>query len=185
MREMRQKLSEKSNETDMIQILLDSGSEYSRAELAQMAIEAGYEWLIMPDDSPERLRDELPDISALCREAGVILTIADNVAACREYGLHGVFLHKGADPAAVRNDLGAEAIIGAEIASAATATVLARADIDYFALEPTDAAVIAEARKAGVDKHFVAITDNKETTETLLAEGFSGFIIPAARCLTL
>lgn len=162
----------------MMQIILNSNDNYSMAEMAQIAIEAGCGWLILPDMAIEKLREEIGDIVEMCRENGTILTIRNNVAAAREFGIHGLMLDLGQNPVAVREELGAEAIIGAVIADASSATALAAADIDYFILKPEQAAIAAAAKEAGVENHFVALCKGDEidnsTLKTLRSEGFSG-----------
>lgn len=57
----------------------------------------------------------------------------------RELSLHGVFLTKNdASPVKVREELGAEAIIGAIVGTPDAALSLERADIDYVALTKSD-----------------------------------------------
>lgn len=166
----------------MIQILLHTNKKYSQVELAQKSIDAGCQWLILPD-AP--INDEAKGIIDLCREAGVILTIEDNVEACREFGLHGVLLHTGANPVAVRAEIGAEAVIGAEITSVASATALSKADIDYFLISTDDASIIGEARKAGVEVHFVAdltgCAATRADVDKVMSLGFSGAYISSAQ----
>lgn len=162
----------------MIQIILDHSEAFSQAEMAQMAVEAGCGWLILAQAPIEQLRQTAPDIVELCRESGVILTIENDIDAARELGLHGVFLSQGGNPASVRQELGADAIIGAEISSVASATALATADIDYFALAATDGAIAAEAKAAGVETHFVALCPTLADYTTAKSGGaFSGYCL--------
>ena len=158
----------------MLQILLENNGKSSLADSARQALKDGFEWLILPPDTTD---DDIDTVAGICREAGVILTIEDNIEACRKHGLHGVFLRLGANPPAVRRELGAEAIIGAEIASAATATELAKADIDYFAMPPAASHVVGEIRSAGIQTPIVAIGTTAAELQPLLAAGFSGIMI--------
>ncbi len=168
----------------MIQIIITPNNKYSLGEMAQMAVEAGAMWLQLrvPDISDEELREACTDIITLCRESGVILTVEDRVDMARELGLHGVFLHTGAQsPISVRQDMGPEAIIGAEIGSPDTALALAGADIDYVALHETGAqasALINEIRKGNCEIPVVAYMPGAELTsdsiDAILGEGFNG-----------
>ena len=152
--------------------------------MAQMAVEAGAAWLQLrvPEVSDAELREVCPDIISMCREGGVILTIEDRVEMARELGLHGIFLHKGAaSPVAVRQDLGPEAIIGAEIGSPDAAATLEKADIDYVALSETGAGAVAlinDIRAAACPIPVVAYVPDEALTPDvvtrLLGEGFSG-----------
>ena len=122
----------------MLQYLLTPSEEYSRAELAQMAIEGGCKWIVLPTDGLDdaAVREECSEIVPLCREAEVILTLTDRPELARELGLHGVYLTGGCGitPAKVREELGAEAIIGVEVSSAASIKPLEAMDIDYAVL---------------------------------------------------
>ncbi len=161
----------------MIQILLETSPGYNSVEMARKAIDAGCEWLIVPRDAHD---NDVANLAKLCREEGIILTIEDNIELCRQHELHGVHLSGGSNPAAVRQELGAEAIVGAEISSIDTATALAKADIDYFALQPCDVAVATQALQAGVEAHFVLLADGVEQALSLLPQGFSGMCLKAS-----
>ncbi len=166
----------------MIQIILSPNPEYSLPEMAQMAVEAGAMWLVLllPEDAAD-MRDDLTQVVQICRDSGVILT-TDNIAVARELSLHGIFIDGAVtSPVKLRDDFGAEAIIGAIIGSADTAGVMQRADIDYVALRPsrTDTpAIISAIRAAGCDIPVVAyIPDMKPdaaSVRELLRQGFTG-----------
>lgn len=159
----------------MLQILLETNDRYSLAELAQMAVEGGCSWLVLADcsDSAEK-RDNYPAIVDLCREAGVMLTASADLEAVKEYGMHGIFLPLGSTaPASVRELLGAEAVIGAEIAAAGSALTLERADIDYVATG--DLSILADIRAAACRIPVVAPCDaDPQRAAALIAAGFSG-----------
>lgn len=165
----------------MLQVIITPGGKYSLAEEAQMAVEAGAGWLQLrlPDMSDEEIREIAPEIVTLCREAGVMLTLEDNFPMVRELGLHGVFLHHGANPVKTREELGAEAVIGTEIGSADSAVAMSRADIDYVALpETVSPELIADVRSAGCTIPVVAYRPGSLFTESevenLMARGYSG-----------
>lgn len=166
----------------MIQITLDINDRYSLGEKAQMAIEAGCQWIILPRQAAsEGYRDQITDIATMCREAGVMLTIDDDFAAARDHGLHGVFIHLGGNPVEARSELGPEAVVGAEVASASTAAALAAADIDYMAL-PLDGklSIIAETAATGAETFFVALCSAREADERftdIMSAGFSGICV--------
>ncbi len=142
----------------MLQYLLTPSEEYSRAELAQMAIEGGCKWIVLPTSGMDdaAVREECAEIVPLCREAEVILTLTDRPELARELGLHGIYITSagGLAPAKVREDLGAEAIIGVEVSSAASVKPMEAMDIDYVVLNGELSAdkcveIIVDSRDAG------------------------------------
>lgn len=169
----------------MYQLRISTDPRYSLAEMAQMAIEAGCQWIILGAEAASEadIRSLADDLVPLCRDAGVILTIEDNVEAARELSAHGVLVRKGANAFACRQDLGPEAIIGAEAASSQAAVDLDRADIDYVLLPAgmpdTDAAAIIEQTRAvGAEIAFVAPVDARHfDAEAMLSVGYAGFYV--------
>lgn len=174
----------------MLQIIIRPNDRYSLGECAQMAVEAGAKWLqlAVSDGDIDALREEIDEIVTLCRDGGVILTVEDRPDLARDFGLHGVFLHAGSQsPVAVRENLGAEAIIGAEAGSAGTAMSLYKADIDYVTVNLADssaASVLADIRKAGCEVPVVAcIPDamlDDDAVAKAVAAGFSGACVGTA-----
>lgn len=166
----------------MIQITLEINDRYSLGEMAQMAIEAGCLWVVLPREAAaDAYREQIADIADMCREAGVMLTINDNLSAARDHGLHGVFIHLGGNPIEARSELGPEAVVGAEVATASTAAALASADIDYMAL-PFDGehSIIAETAATGAETFFVALCKAEEADERyveIMSKGFSGICV--------
>lgn len=164
----------------MLQVLLEINDRYSLSEMAQMAIEAGCGWIVIGEGiSDEEKREHYPGIVELCRESGVMLTVTADIDAAKEYGLHGVFLPLGsASPLKVREELGAEAIIGAEAGQASVVLELERADIDYVSVKPDEkaASIIAEVRGAGSNFPIVAYAASASLEEAarLKAIGYSG-----------
>lgn len=165
----------------MLQVIITPTNRYSLAEEARMAVEAGAQWLQLrvPGMSDDEIREIAPEIVTLCREAGVMLTLEDNMPMARELGLHGVFLHHGANPVKTREELGAEAVIGTEVGSADSTVAMSRADIDYVALaESISPKLIADVRAAGCTIPVVAYRPGSLFTpsevESLMDEGYSG-----------
>lgn len=164
----------------MLQVLIEINDRYSLSEMAQMAVEAGCGWIVLGADMPEaEKREHYPAVVELCRESGIMLTVTADVEAAKEYGLHGVFLPLGAaSPVKVREELGAEAVIGAETNMSSVAVELERADIDYVAVSPDEKAssVISEIRGAESQIPVVAYCNSAETADIqkLMEAGFSG-----------
>ncbi len=141
----------------MLQYILTESTRYSVAELAQMAVEGGCQWITLSlgsmDDSEIRQLIE-PDVVEMCREAGVFLTVDDRPDLARELGLHGVRIsqawqlaHPAINPMALRDELGPEAVIGIETADPSSVPGLIPADIDFVTLP---AGFTSEQRRAFV-----------------------------------
>jgi thiamine-phosphate diphosphorylase len=175
----------------MIQYILTKSSRFSVAELAQMAIEAGCQWINLSlDDSDDDIKaDIVPDVIQMCREAGVILTIDDHFDLAREIGLHGVRVHAGPStpsPAELREKLGPEAMIGYVTPDPTAIPAMIAADIDYAATPANfDAAARAkfiETVNASGYMLPVVATGNFSAAELadVLKAGFNGVAVSHA-----
>lgn len=170
----------------MLQIIIEPNENYSLSEMAQMAIEGGCTWLLIANCiGPTDLRENLPQIVDMCRQSGVMLTSIGSIETAKEYSLHGVYLPAGcASPVKIREELGPEAVIGAEISTPAKAIELSLADIDYVSTPPSEpievsAQTIAQTRAGSCEIPFVCqlfSCSPKQITDTLNA-GFSGICI--------
>ena len=168
----------------MLQFIAEINQRYSLAESVQMVIEGDCRWvqLRLPDAPEEEIREMITDIITMCRESGSFLTIEDRPDIAKETGMHGVYLSKGyGRPAsAIREELGAEAVIGVEVSEASSIIALAKADIDYVALDQSTEAeklaeIIAAAREAGVNIPIVITGDiTPEDAIVAMATGASG-----------
>ncbi|MDE6206888.1 MAG: thiamine phosphate synthase [Muribaculaceae bacterium] len=170
----------------MIQILISMSEKYSLAEMSQMAIEGGCGWIVLHLTEESDVASLAEDLVPLCRDAGVILTIAGPLADVRRLEAHGVYLKPGDNAIAVREELGPEAIVGITVSSASAAVTLAQADIDYVTLpagtaDKDAAAIIADARAAGAEIPFVlpcAAPDFEgDFAARAKAVGYAGFFI--------
>lgn len=168
----------------MLQFIVSANDRYSMAEQAQMAVEGGCQWIEMdfgPDADPAWIRETANEIIPLCREAGVMLTIRDYPDMAKELGLHGVHLTApDSNAGAVRERLGAEAVIGARVATASAVPMLDKLDIDYASLSPdvseNEAAnLIADVRAGGCRLPIVLINDyDASDVDVIKAIGASG-----------
>ena len=171
----------------MLQFIARINDRYSVAELAQMAIEGGCHWveLDLPGASDDFVRETALELKNLCMETGTFLTIVDRPEVAKEAGLHGVQLRgAGAGRAAeVREELGAEAIIGIEAAGANDILRTQNLDIDYATL-PAGLSVadveriVADVRKAEMQLPVVAAGEftPDEAIEVMVA-GASGIAV--------
>ncbi len=167
----------------MLQFIAQINDKYSIAESVQMAIEGGCGWiqLRLPDMTDSEIRQMSDDIITMCREAGVFLTIEDRVEAARELHIHGVHLNRLDRPAAeLREELGAEAVIGIGVGDAASVIALRNADIDYVSVDasmPLDQikALISTVREAGVTIPVVVSGDIRpDDAQAFMEAGASG-----------
>lgn len=152
----------------MLQFIAQTNDRYSVAETVQMAIEGGCRWiqLHLPDLTDEDIKTMSGDIIDMCRESAAFLTIEDCPELAKELGLHGVQLTSASNRSAaqVREEMGPEAIIGVEVASAAAIMALRNADIDYVTL-PADMAV-------GEIAEIVSVVRDAEITTPIVATGY-------------
>ncbi len=170
-------------------MLLFIAKRYTGLELseqAHLAVQAGCGWIqVCIDDIPDRdARAQLSVIANECREQGVILTIEDNPELAAEMGVHGVYISESSTNArALREKLGAEAIIGIAAASASSVGTLAALDIDYVTI-PTDtgvdeaAAFVKTVRDAGVNTPIVAVgVFAAANIRAMITAGVNGFAL--------
>ncbi len=146
----------------MLQILLGQNDRYSIAEQAQIAIEGGCQWLVLRCEgmSDGDLRELGRELLPLCRENQTILTFFGNPEMARELGVHGILLEAGADAAALREQWGPEAIIGACCEDPETIVAYDKADIDYVAMTTRQPAeIVRKVRHKGALIPFVALGD--------------------------
>ena len=174
----------------MLQFIARINDRYSVAELAQMAIEGGCHWveLDLPDASDDFVRETALELKNLCMETGTFLTIVDRPEVAKEAGLHGVQL-RGANArraAEVREELGAEAIIGIEAAGAGAILRTQNLDIDYATL-PAGLPVadveriVAAVRKAEMQLPVVASGEfTPDGAIEAMVAGASGIAVSAA-----
>lgn len=138
---------------------------FTLIEQVNTAIQAGCGWIqaSIKDFSELEINDSMDSIVNECREQGVILTIEDNIELAEKYGVHGVYISDAdANARAVRERMGAEAIIGIEAKSASSVATLAAFDIDYVTLpDGMSIAQIAEfvstVRNGGVSMPIVVV----------------------------
>lgn len=151
----------------MLQFIARINDKYSVAELAQMAIEGGCHWveLDLPEASDDFIRATALELKNLCLETGTFLTIVDRPDVAREAGLHGVQLRgaKAAEAASLREGLGAEAVIGIEVATAADILKVQNLDIDY--------ATLPDGLSADEVGHIVSAVRRAEVALPIVARG--------------
>lgn len=123
----------------MLQFITNPSDRYTIAQEAKMVIDGGCKWvqLRMKDASYDELKATAEDIIPICKEAGVILVVDDNVALVKELRVHGVHLGKeDMDPQKAREMLGPHAIIGVTANTADDIMSMRGIDVDYIGLGP-------------------------------------------------
>ncbi|MDE6541039.1 MAG: thiamine phosphate synthase [Muribaculaceae bacterium] len=174
----------------MLQFIATTNDRYSVAELAQMAIEGGCHWieLDLPGASDEYVRATAAELKTLCLETGTFLTIVDRPDVAREAGLHGVQLRgaMASKAAALREELGAEAVIGIEAMRPQDVLNAQNLDIDYATLPAGLSAeeihtIVRTIRRADVQLPVVARGEftPDEAIEAIVA-GASGIAVASA-----
>ncbi len=133
-----------NNQKVMLQFITRYSERFSIAEEAQMAIEGGCRWLQLSSsglaDNEDNMRTVAVEIVELCKEKEAFLIIEDDINLVEELKVHGVFMHDSSRESvmAARERLGADAVIGVEVSTAAEALHLVGLDIDYLII-PCDA----------------------------------------------
>ena len=139
----------------MFQFVTDPKSRYSIAEQVQMGIEGGCKWIQIDLDTANAAdaRDIVQQCAEMCRGAMVILSVEDREDVARDTAIHGVHITDSTrSAAALREQLGAEAMIGITLDNAAAILDLRRKDIDYVSLpadmSDADAKAVIDAVRA-------------------------------------
>lgn len=169
----------------MVQFYLRENEKYSPSELAELAIDGGCGWIVLPHPlvTDPNSREEVRLIVELCREKETILTFEDAPELAEEFGVHGVYLSAKFEGTAVgvREKLGAEAFIGAVAGSEQAVALYERNDIDYAVLDRPDseaAIIINDARKEGLILPIVMCFPNSiERIREMLALGANGVMV--------
>jgi thiamine-phosphate pyrophosphorylase len=107
-------------------------------EIVRCAVAAGCRWVMVREkDLPAgALADLARRIVDVSREIGTTVLVNSDVAAARAADAAGVHLPAGADVAAARQALGADALIGASTHSLAEARAAEATGADYVTLSP-------------------------------------------------
>lgn len=122
----------------MLQFITKNSERFSIAEEAQMAIEGGCRWIQLSSSglagNEENMRTAAVEIMELCKEQEAFLIIEDDINLVEELKVHGLFMHDCSRESVMtaRERLGADAVIGVSVSTAAEALHLIGLDIDYF-----------------------------------------------------
>lgn len=169
----------------MLQFVLDIKHSCPVAEQARIAIDGGCTWLVLADGDKDgsKISDaEAASVADVCREAGVILTIENNPDLAQSLGAHGFVITDKSSGSAVmlRGKLGAEAIIGEVVSTAASAVMLERSDVDYGVIDSSLSLeeamkLVSDTREAGCRLPLVLTGDfDAADVPVITAVGASG-----------
>ncbi len=155
-----------------------------------MAIKGGCSWIVLGYDNSDdsKIKKLAEEFLPICREAGAILTLENRPELARELGVHGVLLSdKEFHATKIREDLGAEAIIGVVCDNVPAMASLKSADIDYIQLPTMPNGLIANlvntAREAGIKTAIVATGDFLvDDVDAIMSTGVNG--IATGRAIT-
>lgn len=169
----------------MLQFVLDINNPGPLTEQARIAIEGGCAWAVLADSrhGDHKISEgEAQAVADMCREAGIILTVENDPELAQKLGAHGFVITDKDSGSAVglRGKLGAEAIIGETVSTAASAVMLERSDIDYGVIDPSlslgDAMkLVGDTRETGCRLPLVLTGDFDATDVPVIqAVGASG-----------
>lgn len=102
-----------------------------------------------PELGPDERARIAADLAAICRTAGVLAIVNDDVDAALTSGADGVHVGQDADAAAVRDRIGRDRILGVSVGSPAEAASAASAGADYLGVTVWPTPTKPEARPAG------------------------------------
>jgi thiamine-phosphate pyrophosphorylase len=167
----------------MLQFIAEINDKYTLAAQAKAVIDGGCQWIIarVGDNVTEDIKKQVTELTDLCRESSVILTFEDNVELVKELGVHGVHLtHTEVSAASIRDNLGAEAIIGINVRTLAGLKTFKASDIDYAGLsaqlsDEERRQLIVDATEAGSEVPLVRVGDfTIEDIPAVMSEGVNG-----------
>lgn len=169
----------------MLQFVLDINNPGPLTEQARIAIEGGCAWAVLADSrhgDPKISEGEVQTVADMCREAGIILTVENDPELAQKLGAHGFVITDKDSGSAVglRGKLGAEAIIGETVSTAASTVMLEKSDIDYGVIDPSlslgDAMkLVGDTRETGCRLPLVLTGDFDATDVPVIqAVGASG-----------
>lgn len=173
----------------MLQFRTVASDRYSVAEEVQMALEGGCRWiqLSVEEVSDEEFRNVAEEVIPLCKETEAFLIFEDRPELALQMGVHGVHLSKKspAAVAAIREQLGAHAIIGVEAETAEEVAAFRNLDIDYVTIRLLPSAgieqlgeMVEEVRNEGITLPIVAYGDiTLGETAAVVSTGVNGILL--------
>lgn len=180
----------------MLQFILNFSEKWDAAQQARMAISGGCRWIHIGASAIERypdIRKTLAnEIIPICRDNEAFLTIENQISMVEDLNVHGVVLADSRRDAvaAVRERLGAEAIIGVVATSANEIIALKGLDVDYAIItahkplaNPSEMLsyfdnIVEKALHSDVGIHLVAeCNESLDVLKHLVESGYSGVAV--------
>ena len=156
---------------------------------AREALQGGCRWLVLQEGTPAATIEE---IKAMAAPLEAMVTLENDAALAREYGLDGVWLATAAPQAmiAARKALAQEQILGVNVTTLDALLQVPERSVDYVTLAMPPAG-LAEAvtafRKVNTELPLVALVDrgDLDAVETAMQAGVNGVMMHAPATMGL
>ncbi len=167
----------------MIQYRL-SINEQNALQAVESAVNLGAKWLQL-DIADDITENTINAISGLCKEKEIIMVVENSIDRLKQSHCHGIHILPGTiHPKLVRDELGAEPIVGVTVKTPQEVIALRRADVDYVQIEPVQDNIeyyrdfAKTVHEANVDIHLVAGIEelNNELINQILDSGIDGLV---------
>lgn len=167
----------------MIQYRL-SVNEQNALQAVESAINLGAKWLQL-DIADDITESTINAISRLCKDKEIIMIVENSIDRLKQSHCHGIHILPGTiHPKLVRNELGAEPIVGVTVKTPQEVVALRSADVDYVQIEPEQDDIeyyrdfANTVHEANVDIRLVAGIEelNNERINQILNSGIDGLV---------
>lgn len=167
----------------MIQYRL-SVNEQNALQAVESAINLGAKWLQL-DIADDITESTINAISRLCKDKEIIMIVENSIDRLKQSHCHGIHILPGTiHPKLVRNELGAEPIVGVTVKTPQEVVALRSADVDYVQIEPSQDDIeyyrdfANTVHEANVDIRLVAGIEelNNERINQILNSGIDGLV---------
>ena len=167
----------------MIQYRL-SVNEQNALQAVESAINLGAKWLQL-DIADDITESTINAISRLCKDKEIIMIVENSIDRLKQSHCHGIHILPGTiHPKLVRNELGAEPIVGVTVKTPQEVIALRSADVDYVQIEPSQDDIeyyrdfANTVHEANVDIRLVAGIEelNNERINQILNSGIDGLV---------
>lgn len=167
----------------MIQYRL-SVNEQNALQAVESAINLGAKWLQL-DIADDITESTINAISRLCKDKEIIMIVENSIDRLKQSHCHGIHILPGTiHPKLIRDELGAEPIVGVTVKTPQEVVALRSADVDYVQIEPSQDDIeyyrdfANTVHEANVDIRLVAGIEelNNERINQILNSGIDGLV---------